>query len=176
MLFLTSTLRGNLPFSFFPTCVFGEADAECRLLDLLCEQILLVEEEDDGSVDEELVVADRVEQHQRLVHAILRRRKRDERGEKEMDGERWENKSDDEEEKRWMGLEEIKGTGERKRRGLEGGRMRWAERRKWKGRGRKGRKSEWAMMKREEERRGKVKLPPIYDLCTGTRLRKRFQC
>lgn len=57
--------------SFF-TCVFRETDAERRLLDLLCKQILLVEEEDDRSVDEELVVADRVEQHQRLMHAILR--------------------------------------------------------------------------------------------------------
>lgn len=57
----------------FLTCVFREADAEWRLLDLLSEQILFVEEEDDGGVNKELVVADGVEQHQRLVHAILRR-------------------------------------------------------------------------------------------------------
>lgn len=75
-------------FFSFPTCVFGEADAEWRLLDLLCEQILLVEEKNDGSVDEELVVADRVKQHQRLVHAILWRRKEEE-GEREKDGKRW---------------------------------------------------------------------------------------
>lgn len=60
------------------TCVFREADAEWRLFDLLCKQILLIEEEDNGGVDEELVVANGVEQHQRLVHAILQReRERD---------------------------------------------------------------------------------------------------
>ena len=58
------------------TGVFRKTDGEGRLLDLLSKQILLVEEEDDGGVDEELVVADRVEQHQRLVHAILQRRKK----------------------------------------------------------------------------------------------------
>lgn len=64
----------NVCFTFL-TCVLWETDAECRLLNLLCEQILLVEEEDDGGVDEKLVVADGVEEHQRLVHAILLRRK-----------------------------------------------------------------------------------------------------
>lgn len=66
------------------TCVFRETDAECRLLDLLRKQILLVEEEDDGSVNEELVVADGVKQHQGLVHAILQRRTK----ETEIDGRR----------------------------------------------------------------------------------------
>lgn len=51
-------------------CIFREADAEGRLLDLLCKQVLLVEEKDDGGVDEELVVADGVKQHQRFMHAI----------------------------------------------------------------------------------------------------------
>lgn len=63
---------------FFPpplTCVFGEADAEWRLLDLLCEQILLVEEEDNGGVDEELVVTDGVKEHERLMHAVLQEQK-----------------------------------------------------------------------------------------------------
>lgn len=69
------TLEKNKFFHLLFTCVFGEADAQWRLLDLLCKQILFVEEEDDGSVDEELVVADGVEQHQRLMHAILWRRK-----------------------------------------------------------------------------------------------------
>lgn len=54
----TYTLRKNKFFHFLFTCVFGEADAQWRLLDLLREQILFVEEEDDGSVYEELVVAD----------------------------------------------------------------------------------------------------------------------
>jgi len=84
LLFLPCALRESHFLDYFcPTCVFREADAERRLLDLICKQILLVEEEDDGGVDEELVVADRVEQHQRLVHAILRRRTEVE-GEKEM--------------------------------------------------------------------------------------------
>lgn len=66
-----SPLHSQKCFKFFFTCVFWEADAERRLLDLLCKQILLVEEEDNGGVNEELVVADGVEQHQRLMHAIL---------------------------------------------------------------------------------------------------------
>ena len=51
--------------------VLREADGERRLLDLLLEQVLLVEEEDDGGVGEPLVVANRVEQLQRLLHAVL---------------------------------------------------------------------------------------------------------
>lgn len=75
-------IKKSYPLLF--TCVFREADAECRLLDLLRKQILLVEEEDDGSVNEELVVADGVKQHQGLVHAILQRRTK----ETEIDGRR----------------------------------------------------------------------------------------
>jgi hypothetical protein len=54
------------------TCVLGEADGERGLLDLLLEQVLLVEEEDDGGVSEPLVVADGVKQLQALLHPVLR--------------------------------------------------------------------------------------------------------
>jgi hypothetical protein len=46
------TNRGTL------TRVVGEADGQWRLADLLLKQILLVQEEDDRSVREPLVVAD----------------------------------------------------------------------------------------------------------------------
>ena len=52
------------------TFVFGEADGEGTLPDLLGEEVLLVEEEDDGGVDEPLVVADRVEELHALHHAV----------------------------------------------------------------------------------------------------------
>ena len=54
-----------------PTCVLGKADGQRRLLDLLPKEIFLVEEENDGGIDEELVVTDGVEEHERLVHAVL---------------------------------------------------------------------------------------------------------
>ena len=41
------------------------------MYDLLLEQVLLVEEEDDGRVREPLVVADTVKQLHALVHAVL---------------------------------------------------------------------------------------------------------
>ena len=52
--------------------VVRKADLERAALDLLLEEVLLVEEEYDGRVDEPLVVADRVEEAQRLVHAVRR--------------------------------------------------------------------------------------------------------
>jgi len=55
------------------TVIVGEADAEMGLLDLLQEDVLLVEEEDDGRGGEVAVVADAVEEVQALVHAVLRR-------------------------------------------------------------------------------------------------------
>ena len=39
------------------TCILSEADCEGRSQDLLLEEILLVEEKDDGGVSEPLVVA-----------------------------------------------------------------------------------------------------------------------
>lgn len=42
------------------------------MCDLFLEQVLLVEEQDDGSLSEPLVVADAIEQLHALVHAILR--------------------------------------------------------------------------------------------------------
>lgn len=58
------------------TGVLGEADCERALADLLLEQILLVQEQDYRRVREPFVVADRVEQLQRLLHSILLQRKR----------------------------------------------------------------------------------------------------
>lgn len=56
------------------TGVFWEADGQRRLDDLVFEQVLLVKEEDDGSVVKPLVVTNRVEELQRLVHAVLQER------------------------------------------------------------------------------------------------------
>lgn len=55
-----------------PTCVFREADRQRAALDLLGEQVLLVEKEDDARLREPFVVADRVEQFQRFLHAVLK--------------------------------------------------------------------------------------------------------
>lgn len=54
------------------TCIFWEADGERRFFDFLFEEILLVEEEDDGRIREPLVVADGVEQLKTLLHSVLR--------------------------------------------------------------------------------------------------------
>lgn len=62
------------------TCVFRETDTQGRFLDLFSEQVFLVEEENDGSVNEEFVVTDGIEQHKRLVHAILHEEKKPEQG------------------------------------------------------------------------------------------------
>lgn len=59
------------------TCVFGEADGEGATSDLFLEEILLVEEENDGGLGEPLVVADGVKQLHALVHPVLKRRKVD---------------------------------------------------------------------------------------------------
>lgn len=53
------------------TSVLGETDCERTLADLLLEQILLVQEQDYRGVREPFVVADRVEQLQRLLHSVL---------------------------------------------------------------------------------------------------------
>ncbi|KPP61639.1 hypothetical protein Z043_120241, partial [Scleropages formosus] len=51
--------------------IVGEADGERDALDLLCQQVLLVEEEDERSVDEPVVVADGVKETKALCHATL---------------------------------------------------------------------------------------------------------
>lgn len=56
----------------FSTRVIGEADGQRAVLNLRLEQVLLVEEQDDGRLREPLVVADAVEQLHALVHAVLR--------------------------------------------------------------------------------------------------------
>lgn len=56
------------------TIVVWEADAEVDLFDLLFKKILLVEEEHNGGGGEEPVVADTVEQVERLMHTVLWRR------------------------------------------------------------------------------------------------------
>lgn len=53
------------------TGVLREADGQRALGDLLLEQVLLVEEQDDGRLCEPLVIADGVEQLHALVHAVL---------------------------------------------------------------------------------------------------------
>lgn len=63
----------NCAGDVIPTCVLREADGQGRFLDLLSKQVLLVEEENDGSVNEEFVVTDGIEEHERLVHAVLQR-------------------------------------------------------------------------------------------------------
>lgn len=57
-----------------PTWVFRKADGQGRLLNLLAKEVFLVEEENDGGIDEKLVVTDGVEEHERLVHAVLQPR------------------------------------------------------------------------------------------------------
>ena len=59
----------ELPASL--TFVLWKTDGEWAVPDLLGEEVLLVEEEDDGRVAEPLVVAYRVEQFERLLHSIL---------------------------------------------------------------------------------------------------------
>lgn len=54
------------------TIVVREADAQVDLLDLLQEEILLIKEKHDGGCSKEPVVADAVEEMERLVHAVLR--------------------------------------------------------------------------------------------------------
>ncbi len=52
------------------TLILWETDVEWAVLDLFCEEVLLVEEQDDGGVDEPLVVADGVEEFHTLHHAV----------------------------------------------------------------------------------------------------------
>jgi len=54
------------------TCVLCETDGEGGSEDFLFEEIFFVEEEDDGGVAEPLVVADGVEELQRLLHPVGR--------------------------------------------------------------------------------------------------------
>ncbi len=53
------------------TSVLREADGQRAVGDLLLEQVLLVEEQDDGRLCEPLVVADGVKQLHALVHPVL---------------------------------------------------------------------------------------------------------
>lgn len=62
------------PRAVAPTWVFREADGQGRLLNLLAKEVFLVEEENDGGIDEKLVVTDGIEEHERLVHAVLQPR------------------------------------------------------------------------------------------------------
>lgn len=52
------------------TCVLWEADSQWRSLDLVQEKILLVQKENDGSFNEPLGVADRIEELHRLNHSV----------------------------------------------------------------------------------------------------------
>ena len=53
------------------TSVLREADGQRAVGDLILEQVLLVEEQDDGRLCEPLVVADGVKQLHALVHPVL---------------------------------------------------------------------------------------------------------
>jgi hypothetical protein len=53
--------------------IFREANGERRSEDLFFKEIFLVQKEDDGGVAEPLVVADRVEQLQALLHSVLKK-------------------------------------------------------------------------------------------------------
>ncbi len=55
------------------TCEVGIYFDQRLLSDLLLKEVLLVEEEDHGRVQEPLVVEDGVEQSQSLTHAVLGR-------------------------------------------------------------------------------------------------------
>lgn len=53
------------------TGVFWVADGEGALADLILKQVLLVKEEDDGGLNEPLVVANGVKELHALVHPVL---------------------------------------------------------------------------------------------------------
>lgn len=53
------------------TSVLGEADGQRAVGDLLLEQVLLVEEQDDGRLCEPFVVADGVKKLHALMHPVL---------------------------------------------------------------------------------------------------------
>lgn len=53
-----------------PTFVLREADGEGTVSDLLGKQVLLVQEKDDGGIDEPLVVANRIKELHGLHHAV----------------------------------------------------------------------------------------------------------
>lgn len=58
-----------------PTIILWKTNTEVDFLNFLLKEVLLVEEEDDGGGCKELVVTDAVEQVQRLMHAILGRKR-----------------------------------------------------------------------------------------------------
>lgn len=65
-------LTGLQPLTL--TIVLWKTNAEMDFLDFFPKEVLLVEKEDNGSGRKELVVANAVEQVQRLMHAILVRK------------------------------------------------------------------------------------------------------
>lgn len=57
--------------SVLVTSILWKANGQRRLLDLFLKQILLVKEENDGSVSKPLVVANGIKQLEAFLHAIL---------------------------------------------------------------------------------------------------------
>lgn len=53
------------------TGIFGETNGQWALADFFLEQIFLIQEQDDWCVREPFVIADRIEQFERLLHSIL---------------------------------------------------------------------------------------------------------
>lgn len=56
------------------TIIFWETNIEVYFLDLLLKEVLLIQEENNGSGRKEFVIAYAVEQMQRFMHAVLEER------------------------------------------------------------------------------------------------------
>ena len=92
------------------TFVVGEHLGEWLLFDFLQKQVLLVEEEDHGGLHKPLVVENGIEQPQRFIHPILRKRRREEGKEGERKGGREGGRKRGEERerrRRWLDLKQY---------------------------------------------------------------------
>lgn len=53
------------------TSILRKANGQRPLIDFFLKQVLLVKEEDDGSISEPLVVANRIKEIEAFLHAVL---------------------------------------------------------------------------------------------------------